>query len=66
MRILLAGLLGSILVNGTVIQTRSGDIRTFVNAIFVPGAGSQAFITPSIADIAAWRSTMDALLAGKY
>jgi uncharacterized protein (TIGR03437 family) len=48
------------------IGTQTGDIVTYVNAIPIPGAGSQAFIEPDNASIAAWRLVADALFGGKY
>jgi uncharacterized protein (TIGR03437 family) len=48
------------------ISAQSGDIVAYVNAIPIPGAGSQAFLPPTDASIAAWRPVVDALFSGKF
>lgn len=48
------------------IGTQSGDIVAYVNAIPIPGAGSQRFVVPTDASIAAWRPVVDALFGGKF
>ena len=48
------------------IGTQSGDIVAYVNAIPIPGAGSQGFVVPTDASIAAWRPVVDALFSGKF
>jgi len=46
--------------------SQTADIRTYLNAIPVPGRDSEGFIAPSGADIAAWRPAVDALLTGQF
>jgi uncharacterized protein (TIGR03437 family) len=48
------------------IGTQNGNIVTYVNAIVIPGAGSQGFVPPTDASIAAWRPVVDALFSGKF
>ncbi|HLK65098.1 MAG TPA: hypothetical protein VKU19_16765 [Bryobacteraceae bacterium] len=48
------------------IASQSGDIVTYVNNLVIPGAGSNAFVTPTDASIASWRLVVDALFSGKY
>jgi len=48
------------------IGTQSGDIVTYVSNIVIPGSGTNAFVAPSDASIAAWRQVVDALFSGKY
>jgi len=53
-------------VFSATIGTQSGDIVAYVNAIPIPGAGTQAFVEPSDTSIAAWRRVVDALFSGQY
>jgi hypothetical protein len=46
--------------------TMSGDLRTFLEGIPLPGSGSEGFQQPSSADIANWRSALNELMAQDY
>jgi hypothetical protein len=48
------------------ILTQSGDIVSYINAVVIPGAGTQSFIAPTDASIAQWRPVVDALFGGQY
>ena len=48
------------------ILTQSGDIVAYVNAINIPGAGTNTFSAPTVASIASWRPVVDALFSGKF
>ena len=60
-------LIGSVSVQAAaVIVTQNGDIVTYLSALPIPGAGTNAFVAPSNANIAAWRLAVDALYSGQY
>lgn len=46
--------------------SQTADIRTYLNAISIPGANSETFVPPGDSDIATWRRAVDALLTAQY
>jgi uncharacterized protein (TIGR03437 family) len=48
------------------IVNMNGDLVTYLNAIPIPGAGTQSFSPPDSASMAQWRPVVDALFGGQY
>src|SRR3954471_11179938 len=46
--------------------SQTADIRTYLNAIAIPGANSEAFVPPGDSDISTWRRAVDALITAQY
>jgi hypothetical protein len=44
----------------------SGNVETFLNSLPLAGANTNAFVTPSNSDLAAWRSAVNALLEEQF